>query len=101
MELRYKVNDKMPFGPLLMYGAQWLVVTIPIIIVIVAAVGKKQGLNIAEMTFYTQKMFILAGISLLIQLLFGHKLPVVVVPASLFLVAMLSTGADNKKCCLH
>lgn len=96
MELRYNVNDKMPFGPLLMYGAQWLVVTIPIIVVIVAAVGKIQGLSMAEMTFYTQKMFILAGVSLLIQLLFGHKLPVVVGPASLFLVAMLSAGADNE-----
>lgn len=96
MNLRYNVNDKMPLGPFLMYGTQWLVVTIPIIVVIVAAVGKMQGLNTAEMTFYTQKMFVLAGISLLIQLLFGHRLPVVVGPASLFLVGMASAGAGNE-----
>lgn len=96
MNFRYNVNDKMPLAPLLMYGAQWLVVTIPIIVVIVAAVGKIQGLSMAEMTFYTQKMFILAGISLFVQLLFGHKLPVVVGPASLFLVGLASAGAGNE-----
>ena len=41
--------------------------------------------------FYMQKLFILAGVFLIIQILWGHKLPLLIGPASVLLIGIISS----------
>lgn len=41
--------------------------------------------------FYMQKLFVLAGIFLIVQVLWGHKLPLLIGPASVLLIGIVSS----------
>lgn len=89
MQLDYKLDEKPPKVENLLFGIQWLAVTIPIIIIIGNVVASfasgGSGVN------YIQSLFILMGVALLLQLKFGHKLPMVIGPATVLLIAVLAT----------
>jgi hypothetical protein len=65
--LKYRNDDKPGAWPMLMYGLQWFLITIPIVLIISAVVGEFQLNTLAERTFYTQKLFALTGAGLVIQ----------------------------------
>ena len=84
--MKYNVNDKLPIGALALYGVQWFILAIAVVITSVfVAVGTP-----AEKLFYTQKLFAVMGITGFIQILFGHRLPIVTGPAAVLLVGVLS-----------
>ena len=87
MDLKYNVDDKLPLGQQMLYAAQWLILAIA---VVVTSVFVAQG-SPAEKLFYAQKLFVVMGITGLIQVLWGHKLPIVVGPAAVLLVGVLSS----------
>lgn len=95
MKYKYNLDDKLPAFPLMMYGLQWFIVTIPMVLIIGAIVSHIQGFNLADQTFYTQKLMAVMGIGLTAQVLWGHKLPVVIGPASVLLIGIIASGADN------
>ena len=77
MDFRYKIDDKPGFGAMLLYGLQWLMICIPVVLTstFVAPAG--------EMVFFTQKLFALCGLTIIVQVLIGHRLPLVAGPAAL------------------
>lgn len=84
--MKYNVNDKLPIGALALYGVQWFILAIAVVITSVfVAVGTP-----AEKLFYAQKLFAVMGITGFIQILFGHRLPIVTGPAAVLLVGVLS-----------
>lgn len=84
--MKYNVNDKLPIGALALYGMQWFILAIAVVTTSVfVAVGTP-----AEKLFYAQKLFAVMGFTGLIQVLFGHRLPIVVGPAAVLLVGVLS-----------
>ena len=93
--LKYKNDDKPGAWPMLMYGLQWFLITIPIVLIISAVVGEFQLNTLAERTFYTQKLFALTGVGLVIQVLFGHRMPIVIGPASVLLIGIITTQASQ------
>ncbi|WP_321478457.1 solute carrier family 23 protein [uncultured Bacteroides sp.] len=93
--LKYKNDDKPGLWPMLMYGLQWFLITIPIVLILSAVVGNFQLGGVAEQTYYTQKLFALTGIGLILQILFGHKMPVVIGPASVLLIGIIATQASQ------
>lgn len=95
MKYKYNLDDKLPAFPLMMYGLQWFIVTIPMVLIIGAIVSHIQGFNLADQTFYTQKLMGVMGIGLTAQILWGHKLPVVIGPASVLLIGIIASGADS------
>ncbi len=75
-----------------MYGLQWWVVAVPSIIVMGLVVAKLHfGVDIAAQTLYMQKLFGITGVSLIIQIFWGHRLPLVIGPASVLLIGVLSS----------
>ena len=92
----YTVEDRPPLWLTLVYGVQWLAVSVPFVIIL--------GNSIAGMLYpeqpelrqvYLQKTFLVTGIYLLIQLLIGHKLPLLAGPASVLLVGIAAnSGAE-------
>jgi uracil permease len=88
MQLKYGLEDKPPRSEMLVFGLQWLAVTIPTILIIGAVIGSIQG---GSYILYIQKLLILTGIMILVQVLWGHKMPLVIGPATVLLIGVLAT----------
>lgn len=96
LEMKYNLEDKPKLLPLLLYGLQWWVITIPAIIIMGLVITKLHfGEDVAAQMLYMQKLFLIMGVTLLVQILFGHKLPLVVGPASVLLIGVLSSVASG------
>ena len=94
MNLKYNVDDRLPVGQLLIYAVQWFVLCIA---VVSTSVFVAQG-SPEERLFFAQKLFAVIGITGLVQVVWGHRLPIVVGPAAVLLVgvmASLSAGANT------
>jgi xanthine/uracil permease len=94
MELKYNLNDRPATGQLLLYSLQWFVLAVAVVITsMFIATGTP-----AEKILYTQKAFALVGSAIIVQALWGHRLPIVVGPAAVLLVgiitALSSQGAE-------
>lgn len=87
MKLQYKIDDKLPLSQMFIYAMQWFVLAVA---VVSTSVFVAQG-SPAERLFFAQKLFAVIGITGAIQVLWGHKMPIVVGPASVLLVGVLSS----------
>lgn len=87
MKLRYNVDDRLPAGQLILYSVQWFVLCVA---VVATSVFVAQGTP-EDKLFYAQKLFAVMGVAGLFQVLWGHKLPLVVGPAAVLLVGVLSS----------
>lgn len=87
MKLKYNIDDRLPVGQMLTYALQWFILCIA---VISTSVFVAQG-SPAERLFFAQKLFAVTGIAGFIQVLWGHRMPLVVGPASVLLVGVLSS----------
>lgn len=93
MYFKYGLEDKPPRTETLIFGVQWLAVTIPTIIIIgnILAAVNGGGINIS----YLQSLLLMVGAVMLVQLLYGHKLPLVVGPAAVLLIAVLASQGQT------
>lgn len=91
MKLKYNIEDRLPMGALITYSLQWFVLCIA---VVATSVFVAQG-SAEEQLFYAQKLFAVMGIAGLIQVVWGHRLPLVVGPAAVLLVGVISALASN------
>ncbi|MBQ0080709.1 MAG: purine/pyrimidine permease, partial [Alistipes sp.] len=89
MKLDYKLDDKLPIGKLLLYGFQWLAICIPI--VITTTFIAPPGMAV----LYTQKLFAIMGVTMLLQIFFGHGLPLVSGPAAALLMCVIAVSAQG------
>ena len=84
----------MPAGQMMLYAIQWFVLCIAVVSTSVfVATGSPE-----ERLFYSQKLFAVMGIAGLLQVMWGHRLPIVVGPAAVLLVgvmASLNANADT------
>lgn len=93
--MKYSLNEKPPFLTALIYGLQWWIVSLPCVIIMGAVIGKMHFTELEEQTLYMQKIFAITGITTIIQVIWGHKLPLIIGSASVLLVgitASLSAG---------
>ena len=89
MNLKYGIDSRPPFGQLLLYSLQWFVLAIAVVVTsLFIAVGSP-----AERVLYAQKVFALMGGAIIVQALWGHRMPIVVGPASVLLVGIITTLA--------
>ena len=87
MKLQYKIDDKLPIGQMFIYAMQWFILAVA---VISTSVFVAQG-SPAERLFFAQKLFAVIGVTGVVQVLWGHRMPLVVGPASVLLVGVLSS----------
>ena len=78
-------------GALITYSLQWFVLCIA---VVSTSVFIAQGTP-EERLFFAQKLFAVIGLTGLIQVIWGHRLPIVAGPASVLLVGVISALASN------
>ena len=89
MEFKYSIDDKPSIGAILLYGLQWLMICIPIVLTSTFIAPK------GEMVFFTQKLFIVCGITIIAQVLWGHRLPSVAGPAAVLLMGVLAAASQG------
>ncbi len=89
MKLRYNIDDKPGIGALLLYGLQWLMICLPVVLTstFIAPAG--------EVVFFTQKLFVICGITIIIQVLWGHRLPLVAGPAAVLLMGIIAAASQG------
>jgi xanthine/uracil permease len=93
MSLRYGLDDRPPAGQTFLYALQWLALSLPFV-VIVGTVAAAQHFDApAARTLYLQKAAFAAGLMLLVQALFGHRLPLVAGPSSALLLGIVGSRA--------
>lgn len=89
MDFRFKLEDRPSVGATLLYGLQWLMICIPVVLTstFVAPAG--------EMVFFTQKLFALCGLTIVVQVLLGHRLPLVAGPAAVLLMGVIAAASQG------
>lgn len=86
MKLKYGINDRPKTGDLILYSLQWFVLAIAVVTTsIFIATGSP-----AERVLYSQKVFALMGAATVVQSLWGHRMPIVVGPAAVLLVGIIT-----------
>ena len=84
----YGIDDRPEISSLIAFGLQWLAVSVPAILIIGKVVA---GLYGGPAIPYLQKLFILTALVLLAQIYLGHKLPLVIGPATVLLIGVLAS----------
>ena len=89
MKLKLGLNDRPRLGALLLYGLQWLMICLPVVLTstFVAPTG--------EVVFFTQKLFAICGITIIVQVLCGHRLPLVAGPAAVLLMGVIAAASQG------
>lgn len=98
MELEYGVDDIPPRKVLVTLSLQWLAIIAPILIIGSRVIAEIHYEAPAEKVVYIQKVFFISGVTMIFQLFFGHRLPLVVGPASVLIVgiyASLESGLSS------
>ncbi len=95
MDIRYRLDDTPPFGEFVLFSLQWLAISIPGIVVIGKVVGGLHFTDPPAQIAYLQKLTFVIGIVLVSQVLWGHRLPLIIGPSTVLLVGMIaSAGFD-------
>lgn len=91
--LKYGLDDKLPKPPLLLYGLQWWVVSLPCSVVLGVVAANIFHVGAAEQIAFMQKLLVTMGVVTVAQVFFGHRMPLVIGPASTLLIGMTSSVA--------
>lgn len=89
MRFRLGIDDKPSAGALLLYGLQWLMICIPV--VLTSTFIAPEG----QMVFFTQKLFAVCGAAIIVQVLWGHRLPLVAGPAAVLLMGVIAAKSQG------
>ncbi|MDV0443085.1 uracil-xanthine permease family protein [Methanorbis rubei] len=92
MLFRYQIDDRVPLKELITSGIMWSICSSIFVIIVASVVGNLYGFTLADTIWYTQKMLIISGVAVILQVLFGHKLPVVFGPSVIFLTAVAASA---------
>ena len=95
MQLRYSLDQRPPFVHTLLYGLQWLVIAIPNVVTIGMLAKLQFGDDVQMQTSYLQSVYFVLGLTMLAQTFWGHRLPLVVGPAAVLIVGILSATASS------
>ncbi len=92
---KYGLDDRLPFSEGLLYGLQWLAVTIPPVVILGNVVARLHFTDLLGQVNYMQKLFFVTAVTLLVQIFWGHRLPLIVGPAAVLFVGITaSQGRD-------
>lgn len=93
--MKYELNDKPGTFAWLLYGLQWWIVSLPCIIIIGLVVTNVHGADTAGQTLYLQKLFGIMGAGMTVQVLWGHRLPLIIGPASVLLIGIVAATGSS------
>jgi xanthine/uracil permease len=95
MEFKHQLDEWPPFPELMLLGLQWFAISIPGIIIVGHVVGTLNHSDPTTQTVYLQRLSFMVSISLFAQIVWGHRLPLILGPSTVLLIGVIaSTGFD-------
>jgi xanthine/uracil permease len=91
VDFKYSLEDRPPLLELVLFGLQWLALSIPTIVIIGKIVGALQFDGLQDQVVYLQKTSFVTGVALLCQVLWGHRLPLILGPATVLLIGVIAS----------
>lgn len=85
MNLKYRIEDRLPASQMAIYALQWFILAVAVVVTSVFVAPAEERL------FFAQKLFGVMGVAGLVQVIWGHRMPLVVGPAAVLLVGVLSS----------
>ncbi|HBC92856.1 MAG TPA: xanthine permease [Pelotomaculum sp.] len=82
--LLYGLDERPPLNRTLAYAAQWLIFTLANSAVVPVVVGNALGLDQAGIAALAQRTFFLQALASVLQVSFGHRLPIVEGPSGMW-----------------
>lgn len=95
IEIKYGLDEHPPLHRTLIFGMQWLAITIATVVIIGKVVAGLHFHDFGRQLLYMQKLFFVMGLSLSLQLLWGHKMPLITGPATVLLVGILAAAGSD------
>ncbi|MDU9375899.1 putative purine permease YwdJ [Methanocorpusculaceae archaeon Sp1] len=91
MSFRYNVNDKVPAKEMATSGLMWTICSAAFVIIFANVVAGLYQADPSETVWYAQKLLVITGAAVILQVMFGHKLPVVFGPSAILLTAAVAS----------
>ncbi len=88
--IKYGLDEHPPLTQTIIFGLQWLAITVATVIIIGKVVAGLHFSDFSQQVIYMQKLFFVMAVSLIAQVLWGHRLPLIIGPATVLLVAILA-----------
>ncbi len=85
----YKLNETPPFFKSVAYGLQWVMISIPSVVVFSTICSTALGLDPAAQVSFSQRLLIATGLITLLQSLKGHCYPILEGPSSALLLSFV------------
>lgn len=92
MSILYQLNDRMPPSRTLLYSLQWLAFNLVNVSVIPVVVGQALGLDQSGSAQLSQRIMFFASAVSILQVLYGHRLPIIEGPAGMWWGIFLTLG---------
>lgn len=93
MEFKHQLDEWPPFLELILLGLQWFTVSIPGIIIVGHVAGALSHSGITVQTVYLQKLSFMVAVSLFAQIVWGHRLPLILGPSTVLLIGVIASSS--------
>jgi len=90
LKFRYGLDDVPPLPETVLFGLQWLAVSVPGIVILGKIVGGIHFADPSDQIIYLQKLFFATGVTLFCQVLWGHRLPLIAGPSTVLLIGVIA-----------
>lgn len=90
MFFRYNVNDRVPAKEMATSGLMWTICSAAFVIIFANVVAGLYNATPAEAVWYSQKLLVITGVAVILQVIFGHRLPAVYGPSAILLTAAVA-----------
>ena len=101
MSFRYNVNDRVPAKEMVTSGRvpakemvtsglMWTICSAAFVIIFANVVAGLYNATPAEAVWYAQKLLVITGIAVILQVIFGHRLPAIYGPSAILLTAAVA-----------
>ncbi len=91
MQFDYGLDERVPLLKSFLFGLQWTAILVSSIIILGKVIGELHFIDAYTRVLYLQKLHFLSAITLFIQILWGHRLPLVPGPAAVLLVGVIAS----------
>jgi len=95
MELKYGLNSKPELFDTLIYGLQWFAVTVPAVVIIGKVLAGMTSPDTDLQILYMQRLFFVTGLVMIVQPIFGHRLPLISGPSSVLLIGIIASSGSG------
>lgn len=90
MQLQYGLDEKPPFLKTVLFGLQWAALLISTIIILGKVVGVMHYPDQYGQILYLRKLFFISSITLMVQVFWGHRLPLLPGPSAVLLIGVIA-----------